>query len=235
MSQANQGIEPPWNFASFMLPATSPYRHREGCSRNKVRCLQIGSCLQSRGIKKSAQIVEPAENNAAVIERIYPFCPPVCEWAYFVFKCLSHFILFFLLFFFIFIFHSSPSASLPGVMLAVKNDLQPWPEQKWQILLDDCRSDCGVITINQSDSAHAWVPVCIKTNKSAAQMQVVVGYGGIKCQLEAFQPRAAIFLTTSWPLGASTLRAKCLFKLTTDHPPTWSGPLSLSLCYGFYL
>lgn len=230
MSQANQGIEPPWNFAPFMLPATSPYRHREGCSRKKVHCLQIGSCLQSRGIKKSAQIAEPAENNAAVTERIYPFCPPVCEQAYFVFKCLSH-----LFFIFIFRSSSSPSASLPRVMLAVRNDSQPWPEQKWQILLNDCRSDCGVITTYQPDSAHAWVPMCIKTNKSAAQMQVVAGYRGIKCQLEAFQPRAAIFLTTSWPLGASALRAKRLFKLTTDHPPTWSGPSSLSLYYGFYL
>lgn len=95
MSQANQGIEPPWNFAPFMLPATSPYRHREGCSRNKVRCLQIGSCLQSRGIKKSAQIVE---NNAAVIERIYPFCPPVCVNRLILFSSVYH-TLFFILFF----------------------------------------------------------------------------------------------------------------------------------------
>lgn len=206
MSQANQGIEPPWNFAPFMLPATSPYRHREGCSRNKVHCLQIGSCLQSRGIKKSAQIAEPAENNAAVIERIYPFCPPMC-----VFSSVYYALFYFFTLFFIFIFHSSssssPSASLPRVMLAVRNDSQPWPEQKWQILLNDCRSDCGVIIINQPDSAHAWVPVCIKMNKSAAHMQVVAGYRSIKCQLEAFQPRAAIFLTTSWPLGAFQLRA----------------------------
>lgn len=88
-------------FCSFYAPGNLTLdRHREGCSRNKVCCLQIGSRLQSRAIKKSAQIVEPAENNAAVIERIYPFCPPVCVNGLILFSSVYH------TFFFIIFFHS---------------------------------------------------------------------------------------------------------------------------------
>lgn len=47
---------------------------------------------------------------------------------------------------------------------------------------------------------------CIKTCKSTAQSQVGAGYPSIKCQLEAFQRLAAIFLMTEQTSQTSSIR-----------------------------
>lgn len=73
--------------------------------------------------------------------------------------------------------------------------------------------------------------MCIKRYKSAARRQVGAGYRSSKCQLEAIQLLAAVFVTASGPLEplqSATVRS-WIYTVTSGYLSS----LSLLLCFLF--